>query len=47
MFAEGRARCLGYGADEDFGEMSCEDIDSLIAGTEQAEKIQNLANTGF
>jgi hypothetical protein len=34
-------------ADEDFGEMSCEDIDSLIAGTEQAEKIQNLANTGF
>lgn len=47
MFAEGRARCLGYGADEDFGEMSCEDIDSLIASTEQAEKVQALANTGF
>ena len=45
MFAEGRARCLGYGADEDFGEMSCEDIDSLIAGTEQSEQINTLARS--
>jgi hypothetical protein len=46
MFAEGRARCLGYGADVDFGEMSCEDIDSLIAGTEMVDQIISLANTG-
>lgn len=46
MFAEGRARCLGYGADEDFGEMSCEDINSLISETKMADQINSMANTG-
>jgi len=47
MFAEGRARCLGYGADADFGEMSCDDIESLIAGTEIADQIFDMSNSGF
>lgn len=47
MFAEGRARCLGYGADEDFGVMSCDDIDSLISGTEKADQIIRMSNSGF
>jgi hypothetical protein len=45
MFAEGRTRCLGYDADPDFANMSCEDVDSLIAGTAQAEKINEMANS--
>jgi hypothetical protein len=45
MFAEGRTRCLGYDADPDFGNMSCEDVDSLIAGTPQADKINEMANS--
>ena len=47
MFAEGRARCLGYGADTDFAEMSCDDIDSLIAGTEMADQIIRMSKSGF
>ncbi len=47
MFAEGRARCLGYGADTDFEEMACEDIDSLIAGTEMADQIIRMSKSGF
>ena len=45
MFAEGRTRCLGYDADPDFGVMSCEQIDSLIASTPQADKINEMANS--
>jgi hypothetical protein len=47
MFAEGRARCLGYGADTDFDEMSCDDIDSLISGTEMADQIIRMSKSGF
>jgi hypothetical protein len=44
MFAEGRARCLGYESYIEFGEMSCEDIDSLIAGTQKADQIYSTEN---
>ncbi len=44
MFAEARTRCLGYDADSDFGVMSCEDVEILIAGTDQADKINEMAN---
>ena len=43
MFAEARMRCLGYEHDPDFGLMSCEDVERLIAGTEQADDINRLA----
>jgi hypothetical protein len=45
MFAEGRTRCLGYDADPDFANMSCEDVDSLIAGTPQVDKINEMAKS--
>jgi len=44
MFAEGRARCLGYESYKEFGEMSCEDIDSLIAGTQKVDQIYSTEN---
>ena len=44
MFAEARTRCLGYDADSDFGVMSCEDVELLISGTDQADKINEMAN---
>lgn len=43
MFTEGRARCLGYGADEDFDVMSCDEIDSVFSGTEQADQIIEMS----
>lgn len=46
MFTEGRARCLGYGADEDFDVMNCDDINSVISGIEQADKIMRMSNSG-
>jgi hypothetical protein len=45
MFADSRARCLGYGSDGSYEEMACEDIDRLIAGTAEADKIIELANS--
>jgi hypothetical protein len=45
MFAEARVRCLGYEADPDFGVMSCEDVELLIAGTDQADKINEIAKS--
>jgi hypothetical protein len=45
MFAEARIRCLGFDFDSEYGVMSCEDVDALIAGTEQAEKILELVNS--
>jgi hypothetical protein len=45
MFAEARMRCLGYDHDPDYGVMSCEDVDILIAGTEQADLINKMANS--
>ena len=45
MFAEARMRCLGYEHDPEYELMSCDDVDSLIAGTEQAEQINEMANS--
>ena len=45
MFAEARMRCLGYEHDPEYGVMSCEDVDALIAGTEEAAKIKEMANS--
>lgn len=45
MFAEARMRCLGYEHDPDYGFMSCEDVEILIAGTEQANLINEMANS--
>lgn len=44
MFAESRIRCLGYEHDPEYGLMSCEDIDALVAGTVEAEKINEMVN---
>jgi len=45
MFAEARMRCLGYEHDPDYAVMSCDEVDSLIAGTQQAERINEMANS--
>jgi hypothetical protein len=43
MFAEARMRCLGYEHDPEYGVMSCEDVDALISGTEESDKINEMA----
>lgn len=39
-FAESRARCLGYEADPEFQEMSCDLVDELISQSSKAEMIE-------
>ena len=45
MFAEARMRCLGYEHDPEYGVMSCDDVNNLIAGTDQADEIIRMANS--
>lgn len=43
MFAESRARCLGYRSDSEILVMSCDDVDKLIGSTDLADQINSMA----
>ncbi|CAB4345178.1 unannotated protein [freshwater metagenome] len=45
MFAESRARCLGFAADDTYSEMSCEDVDFLIDKGSKAKEIRSAQRT--
>ena len=45
MFAENRARCLGFAFDDTFGEMSCDDIESLIEQGSDEDSIKSMQRT--
>jgi hypothetical protein len=45
MFAENRARCLGFAFDDTFGEMSCDDIELLIEQGSDVDSIMGMQRT--
>ena len=45
MFAENRARCLGFAFDDTFGEMSCDDIELLIEQGSDEDSIKGMQRT--
>ena len=45
MFAEARTGCLGFEVDPSFGEMSCSDVDLLIAQGSDEDTIKRMQRT--